>query len=62
MTRDHTAKWQRQGLKCCVPAAKSHPLVMGIKEGTCGDEHQVMYGGVESLHRIPEANITLYVN
>jgi len=35
--------------------------VMGIKECTC-DEHQVMYGSVESLYYTPETNITLYVN
>ena len=35
--------------------------VIGIKEDTC-DEHQVMYGSVESLYCIPEINLTLYVN
>ena len=35
--------------------------VMGIKEGIC-DEHQVMYGRVESLYCTPETNITVYVN
>ena len=36
--------------------------VMGIKEGTCCDEHQVSYGRVESLYCTPETIITLYVN
>ena len=36
--------------------------VMGMKEGTCGDEHQVLCGSVESLYCTPETNITLYVN
>ena len=35
---------------------------MGIKEGTCCDEHWVMYGIVESLYYTPEINITQYVN
>ena len=35
---------------------------MGIKEGTCGDEHWVMYESVEPLHCTPETNIVLYVN
>ena len=35
--------------------------VMGIKECTC-DEHWVMFGIVESLYRVPETNITLYLN
>ena len=34
--------------------------VMGIKECTC-DEHQVIYGIVESLYYIPETNVTFYV-
>ena len=33
----------------------------GIKKGTC-NEHQVLYGSVESLCCTPETNITLYVN
>ena len=36
--------------------------VTGIKEGTCHDEHQVLYGSAESLHHTPETNTTLYVN
>lgn len=28
-----------------------------IKGSTCRDEHQVMYGGVESLYHTPETNI-----
>lgn len=36
--------------------------VMGMREDTCGDELQVMYGTVESLYRTPEASITLYGN
>lgn len=35
---------------------------MGIKEGTCHDEHRVMYETVESLYCTPETKITLYVN
>lgn len=34
---------------------------MGLKGGTC-DEHQAMYGGVESLYRTLETNTTLHVN
>ena len=34
----------------------------GIKEGTCADEHWVLYVGDDSLNSIPEANIALYVN
>lgn len=36
-------------------------VVMGIKESTC-DEHQVMYGIVESLFCTPETNIPLFFN
>ena len=36
--------------------------VMGIQEGTWSEEHQVLYGSVQSLHCTPETNITLYVN
>lgn len=36
--------------------------VMGIREGTCWDEHWVSYAGEESLNPTPEANITLHVN
>ena len=32
-----------------------------IKEHTC-DEHQGVYGSVESLYCTPKTNITLYVN
>ena len=35
---------------------------MGVKEGACQDEHQVMYGSAEFLHGTPETNIPLYVN
>ena len=34
---------------------------MGMKECICQDEHQVMYGSVESQHSKPETNIALYV-
>ena len=34
--------------------------VMGIKEGTCWDEHWVLYGSDESWESIPEAKNTLY--
>ena len=37
-------------------------LVMGIKEGNCGDEQGVLYRSVESLYCSPETSITLYVN
>ena len=36
--------------------------VMGIKEGTCWDEHWVLHVSDESLNSIPEIIITLYVN
>ena len=36
--------------------------VMGIKEGTCLDEHWVLYARDESLNSTPETNTTLYVN
>ena len=36
--------------------------VMGIKEGTCYDEHWVLYVSDESLSSTPETNIALYVN
>ena len=36
--------------------------VRGIKEGTCWDEHWVLYVSDESLNPIPEIIITLYVN
>ena len=32
---------------------------MGIKEGTCCDEHWVLYVSDESLNSTPEANIAL---
>ena len=35
---------------------------MVIKGGRGCDEHQVMYGTVESLYYTPETNRTLYVN
>ena len=35
---------------------------MGIKEGTCYEEHQVLYGSIDSLHCTLETNITLYAN
>ena len=36
--------------------------VMGTKEGTCQDEHWVLYVSDESLGSTPETNTTLYVN
>ena len=36
--------------------------VMGIKEGTCSDEHWVLYVNDESLNSTCETNVTLYVN
>ena len=35
---------------------------MGIKEGTCCDEHWVLYVSDESLNSTPETNIVLNVN
>jgi len=34
---------------------------MGIKEGTCCDEHWVLYVSDESLNSTPETNTTLYL-
>ena len=34
---------------------------MGIKKGTCCDEHCVLYVSDESLKSTPETNIALYV-
>ena len=36
--------------------------VMGFEEGTCWDEHWVLYVSDESQESTPEAKITLYVN
>ena len=36
--------------------------MMGIKEGTCYDEHWVICVSDESLNSTPETNIILYVN
>ena len=36
--------------------------VMGIKEGTCYNEHWVLYVSDESLNSTSETNIALYVN
>ena len=36
--------------------------VLGIKEGTCQEEHWVSYVSDESLNSTPETNNTLYVN
>ena len=35
---------------------------MDIKEGTCYDEHWVLYVSDESLNSTSETNIALYVN
>ena len=35
---------------------------MGIKEGTCWDEHWVLHVSDESLNSTPEIIIALYVN
>lgn len=35
---------------------------MGIKEATCGDEHRVMDGSVDSLYCTLETNTTLGVS
>ena len=36
--------------------------VMGIEEGTCWDEHRILYVSDESLGSILETNTTLYFN
>ena len=36
--------------------------VMGIKGGTCCDEHRVFYADNESLNSTPETNSILYGN
>ena len=36
--------------------------VTGIKEGTCCDEHLMLYEIVESLYCTPETNIAPHVN
>lgn len=36
--------------------------VMGLKEGTCCDEHLVLYINDESLSSTPETNTMLYGN
>ena len=36
--------------------------VMGIEEGTCWDEHWVLYVSDESQKSTPEAKITQYVS
>ena len=36
--------------------------MIGIKEGTCYDEHWALYVSDESLNSTPETNITLYIN
>ena len=36
--------------------------MLGIKEGTCCDEHWVFYGNAEAPYYTPETDITLYVN
>ena len=36
--------------------------VMGIDEGTCGDERWVLYVRDETLNSIPETNFTIYIN
>jgi len=35
---------------------------VSINEGTCYDEHWVLYVSEESRNSTPETNITLYVN
>ena len=36
--------------------------VMGIKEGTCCDEHWMLYVSDESLNSTPETNAARYVD
>ena len=36
--------------------------VLSIKEGTCHEEHWVLYISDESLNSIPEINIAPYIN
>ena len=45
-----------------LPFTLKGKWVMGIKEGTCWDEHLVLYIRDESLDSTPEAKTTLYVN
>ena len=35
---------------------------MGVKEGTCYDEHWVLYANDEQINFTPETNIIQYVN
>ena len=37
-------------------------LVLGIRKGTCWDEHWVLYISNESLNSTPETIIILYIN
>ena len=37
-------------------------LPIGIEEGTCWDEHWVLYASGESWESIPEAKTILYVS
>ena len=36
--------------------------MVGTKEGTCWDEHWVLYVSDESQNSTPETNLALYVN
>ena len=56
--REQTEGYQREG----GLGGERVKQVMGIKEGSCPDEHQVIYEIVQSLHWLPETHVTLYVN
>ena len=43
-----------------VDGGEGGKWVMGIEEGTCWDEHRVLYVSDESWESIPQANSTLY--
>ena len=36
--------------------------MVGIKDGTCCDEHRVLYVSDESLNSTPETNFTIFVD
>ena len=47
--------WREEGVRWAR-------LVMGIKMGTCCDEHRVLYVSDESVNFTPETSIVLYAN
>ena len=54
--REQTEGWWRE------VGGRWAKWVMGTKEGTCWDEHQVWYESDGSLNSTPETNIALHVN